>query len=311
MSDLTDPRPGFYRHYKGGFYRLLLVADHHEHDGRRVAIYLSLERGTINARQVAKVGPEDREDCWTDSVPRSGGEVPRFEALCGDVGPAVAESRLWPARVWLHRGNDPSMPAIECGASEPGSILYVRAESIPKDLDDALRQVEHERRIAEAHSTRCAGALPESLRDENLPFAISILADRYYGMARVKSALGLGDEADGADVLATVEALRRDSEQARRHADMLTAVAVRESLGTEPSYLPDDWDVHAKSDGVSGHPYIDAAVVKIAVLEDQIGPPAQDGPCPGCGAELGEIDNAHRWKDCATYLRAQLAKSQC
>lgn len=151
---MSDPRPGFYRHYKGGFYRLLLVADHHEHDGRRVAIYSSLERATINARQVAKVGPDDREDCWTDMVGKSGCEVPRFEALCGDAGPAVAESRLWPVRVWLHHGNDPSMPAIECGASEPDGVLYVRAESIPRDLDDALKQVEQARREADAASHR-------------------------------------------------------------------------------------------------------------------------------------------------------------
>ena len=214
-----------------------------------------------------------------------------------------------PVRVWLHCGDSPSMPAIECGASEPGGVLYVRAESVPKDLDDALRQVEHERRIASAHRARCADALPDSLRDENLPFAISILADRYYGMERVKAALGLGDEAGGADVLAAIEALRRDSEQARRHADTLTAVAVRESLGTESSYLPDNWTVHAKNDGELGHPFIDMAAAKIAVLEDLIGPPAEDGSCPGCGAVLGEIDNAHRWKDCATHLRSLLAKA--
>jgi hypothetical protein len=90
---LTDPAPGLYRHYKGGFFRLLFVAAHHEHDGRRVAFYLDLARGTLEARQVWKTGPDDREDCWMDWVPEALGQgvlmsVRRFTPV-NDVPPGV------------------------------------------------------------------------------------------------------------------------------------------------------------------------------------------------------------------------------
>jgi hypothetical protein len=174
MTDRSppEPKPGFYRHYKGGFYRLLLVADHHEHDGRRVAVYRSLERGTLSAQQVAKNGPDDREDCWSDLVDplKTGIDTLRFQ--------------------------------------------FVGEEEVDYD------------------------------------------------------ALSLAD------------------------------------------LLPDDWDVHAKYDGETGHRYIDAAVEKIAVLEERVAPPYGDGPCPGCGVRLGEIDNAHTWKDCAGHLRDLLRRCQ-
>ena len=56
------------------------------------------------------------------------------------------------------------MPAIECGASEPDSVLYVRAESIPKDLDDALKQVEQARRDADAANQRVQRLEAELIR---------------------------------------------------------------------------------------------------------------------------------------------------
>ena len=42
---------GFYRHYKGGIYRVLGMARHHE-TGEPVVIYFSMERGSINVREL-------------------------------------------------------------------------------------------------------------------------------------------------------------------------------------------------------------------------------------------------------------------
>jgi hypothetical protein len=156
MSD--DPKLGMYQHYKGDFYRLLLLADWHEHDGSRIAVYRSLARGTVNARPTAKVGTFERDDCWTDLVVpvNLGGNVPRFRFVGAVASPAAQEARLWPVRVWLQLPTDPNMPAIECGAAEPNAVLFVRGESIPKDLDDALRQVEQARRETGAADRRVA-----------------------------------------------------------------------------------------------------------------------------------------------------------
>jgi len=152
---LTDPKPGLYRHYKGGHYRLLLVVDHHEHDGRRLVVYRSLDRGTLNARQLEKVGPDDREDCWNDLVGKSGCEEPRFRL----VEEAQGIGKLWPLRIWMQIrrfSEDPPGPALECGADEPGAVLFVRVEAIPRDLDDALKQIEQARRDTNAAMTRVA-----------------------------------------------------------------------------------------------------------------------------------------------------------
>lgn len=151
----TDPKPGLYRHYSGDHYRLILVADHHEHDGRRVAVYHSLTHGTVNARQVEKVGAADREDCWNDCVVVGGAEQPRFQLVQEAVGPG----RLWPAQVWLQLrrfSDEPYLPAIECGEDDSGGVLFTRAESIPRDLLDALHQVEQARGEADAASRRVA-----------------------------------------------------------------------------------------------------------------------------------------------------------
>jgi len=68
LTDANEPKLGLYRHYAGPLYRLLVVADWHEHDGRRVAVYKSLERGTTNARPYDRRGGFAGEDCWTDVV---------------------------------------------------------------------------------------------------------------------------------------------------------------------------------------------------------------------------------------------------
>lgn len=162
MSDRpTEPKPGLYRHYKGGLYRLILVADHHEHDGRRVVVYRSLAKGTINARQVDRVDLNDREDCWNDSVQPLKTKLPepRFQIVGDEV-----RRQPFADRVWLRVGGTPHELSIECVASDPGAVLFVRAESVPRDLDDALKQVEQARRDADAATRRVRTLEAELIR---------------------------------------------------------------------------------------------------------------------------------------------------
>jgi hypothetical protein len=66
-------RPGLYVHYKGGQYRALHLAQHH--DTREwLVVYVSMTHGTVNVREWASPG----KDSWTDLVEHEGATVPRF-----------------------------------------------------------------------------------------------------------------------------------------------------------------------------------------------------------------------------------------
>ena len=58
-------RPGIYRHYKGGLYRALLLAQHSE-TGEECVIYMSLENGRVYARPYSS----ERQASWTDPMSR-------------------------------------------------------------------------------------------------------------------------------------------------------------------------------------------------------------------------------------------------
>lgn len=78
-APIADFMPGIYKHYKGGLYRAMHLAEHHETRAPMV-VYLSLDKGTFNVRPWAKLG----EDSWTDQVREQqldgdGPWVPRFE----------------------------------------------------------------------------------------------------------------------------------------------------------------------------------------------------------------------------------------
>jgi len=65
-----------FRHFKGGRYRLLYVAESctNLHIGRRIVVYVSLTDGSVYTRDLKE---------WNESVPLpSGGFVPRFQAEC-------------------------------------------------------------------------------------------------------------------------------------------------------------------------------------------------------------------------------------
>ena len=61
--DPSTFKPGLYRHYKGGLYYAVLLAEHHE-TREPCVVYASVEHGTMNVRPWAKEG----EDSWTDRV---------------------------------------------------------------------------------------------------------------------------------------------------------------------------------------------------------------------------------------------------
>lgn len=59
-------QPGVYRHYKGGRYLVLMVADHHDHDGKKDVVYVSLTTGKPHTRPLTR--DSRQEDSWTDKV---------------------------------------------------------------------------------------------------------------------------------------------------------------------------------------------------------------------------------------------------
>lgn len=59
-------KPGLYRHYRGGLYRLLFVAETHHHNGDLDAVYVSLSTGKLVTRPYARDSRND--DSWTDVV---------------------------------------------------------------------------------------------------------------------------------------------------------------------------------------------------------------------------------------------------
>ena len=70
------PAPGsVVRHYKGGRYHVLTVADHHDHDGKRDVVYISLTNGKVFSRPLERDSRE--EDSWTDLVAWPDGVVRR------------------------------------------------------------------------------------------------------------------------------------------------------------------------------------------------------------------------------------------
>lgn len=60
-----DVRPGEYRHYKGGKYTVLFVAEHHETRAKQV-VYVCHEHGGVTIRPVR--GTPDDPDGWLDRV---------------------------------------------------------------------------------------------------------------------------------------------------------------------------------------------------------------------------------------------------
>ncbi len=64
---IAGPIPGsIVRHYKGGRYLVICVAETHEHNGDVDVVYLSLKRGKYNTRPLTK--DSRKQDAWTDKV---------------------------------------------------------------------------------------------------------------------------------------------------------------------------------------------------------------------------------------------------
>jgi hypothetical protein len=58
--------PGPYRHYKGGRYTVIGVAETHEHDGKFDVVYVSLTTATLVTRPLAR--DSRKQDSWLDDV---------------------------------------------------------------------------------------------------------------------------------------------------------------------------------------------------------------------------------------------------
>ena len=72
MPQPIEISPGMYRHYKGGKYLVLFVADDstNKREGNKVVVYASLAHGTINCRDLNEF---TEIVAWPD-----GGQKPRF-----------------------------------------------------------------------------------------------------------------------------------------------------------------------------------------------------------------------------------------
>lgn len=60
-----EVRPGIYRHYKGGLYTVLFVAEDHETRAKQV-VYVCHEKGGVTVRPMR--GTPDDPDGWLDEV---------------------------------------------------------------------------------------------------------------------------------------------------------------------------------------------------------------------------------------------------
>lgn len=60
-----EVRPGQYRHYKGGLYTVLFVAEHHETRAKQV-VYVCHEQGGVTVRPMR--GTPGDPDGWLDEV---------------------------------------------------------------------------------------------------------------------------------------------------------------------------------------------------------------------------------------------------
>jgi hypothetical protein len=84
-----------HRHYKGGRYLLLAVAETHNHNGDRDAIYVSLSKGKIVTRPWVKDGRN--EDAWNDVVRWPDGvERLRFTTFAPGADPFENDPNLYP-----------------------------------------------------------------------------------------------------------------------------------------------------------------------------------------------------------------------
>lgn len=92
MEEMT----GVFRHYKGGRYRVVLVAETHLHNGDKDVVYVSLTHGSIVTRPLERDSRD--QDSWNDPVTWPDGEVrPRFthESLFSVEAFKVCEARHW------------------------------------------------------------------------------------------------------------------------------------------------------------------------------------------------------------------------
>lgn len=76
MATTDEPRPGRYRHYKGGHYEVLGVARHSE-TGEALVVYRPLY-----GERALWVRPQAM---FTESVTVDGKRVPRFARLAGQI----------------------------------------------------------------------------------------------------------------------------------------------------------------------------------------------------------------------------------
>ena len=95
MGDL-EAMAGVFRHYKGGRYRVVAVAETHHHNGDKDVVYVSLTTGSIVTRPLEKDSRD--EDSWSDIVDWPDGEKrPRFvhEKLFSIEAFKTCEAKRW------------------------------------------------------------------------------------------------------------------------------------------------------------------------------------------------------------------------
>jgi Protein of unknown function (DUF1653) len=62
------PPIGVYRHYKGGLYTLVAIAETHHHNGDLDAVYVSHTTEKIVTRPLLTYGDSRNDDAWCDLV---------------------------------------------------------------------------------------------------------------------------------------------------------------------------------------------------------------------------------------------------
>lgn len=96
ITEPLEQMAGVFRHYRGGLYRVIIIAETHDHNGDKDVVYVSLTTGKVVTLPLEK--DSRGQDSWTDSVLWPDGETrPRFlhEKLFTIEAFKACEARRW------------------------------------------------------------------------------------------------------------------------------------------------------------------------------------------------------------------------
>lgn len=176
------PSPGLFRHYRGGLYLLLCVAETHNHNGDLDVVYASMERGAWRTRPVRR---ETLATKTRGTIPSSGRTARSDLGLCSNATRPNTSSR---DREHLATSLMRQMRQAIRGRPRRSQRLLRPGEdsSLPSALFSGAKASE-EAMTSDDLDRELEAMAQEILRQEEQPFTItvgSLLVARMEGQAR-------------------------------------------------------------------------------------------------------------------------------